>query len=147
MAVDTLDDWYRRNSERVLAHQRSQVDTAKILVTFTLAVAATLVATALQVEAPNGLDIAASVVLGIGFLVTIAVIFLDRIAEPNRSRAEKKARQRNLSDDQLLELLQDLALDAEDENDTIVDQVKLASIVQVHLSITCAVLATLSLLL
>lgn len=145
--MDTLDDWYRRNSERVLAHQRSQVDTAKILVTFTLAVAATLVATALQVGTPNRLDIWASAVLGLGFLVTIAVILLDRITEPDLSSVEKRARQWKLSDDQLLVLLQDLAFDTEEENDTVVSQVKAAGLVQVQLSIASAVLATLSLLL
>jgi hypothetical protein len=102
-----LHDWLQRNSDRVLTQQRAQTDTAKLLVTFTLATTATVVATALQVgQSPSALDYIASGVLLVGFLLTICVILLDRIAEPNRNYAQDKATRRGWTDTQLLELLE-----------------------------------------
>jgi hypothetical protein len=62
-------DWLGSQADRDLARQRAQVDTAKLLATFSAAVAVTLVATALQVgQSVSSWDKLA--VLGDGALTT-----------------------------------------------------------------------------
>ncbi|RLK61152.1 hypothetical protein [Actinokineospora cianjurensis] len=80
---DAISGWLDQNMERVAVRQRSQADTAKLVVTFSTAVSATLVGTSLQVDIPNWWDTAASFLLAISCLLAIAVIFGDRLREPD----------------------------------------------------------------
>ena len=145
--AQTLDDWLQQNSDRVQARQRAQVDTAKVLVGITLAVAATLVATALQVgDTPRGWDYTACFVLAASFLATVVVVGLDRLKEPNRHLAQDKAQRGKWADERLLEHLREQALDAEDENATVVRAVHVATGVQVLVSVLACGAAAMSLL-
>lgn len=54
--AQTPEEWLEVQADRALARQRAQADTAKLLATFAAGVAGALVATALQVGAPEGLD-------------------------------------------------------------------------------------------
>ena len=145
--AQTLADWLQQNSDRVQVRQRAQVDTAKVLVGITLAVAATLVATALQVgDHPRGWDYTACYMLAASFIVTVAAVGLDRLKEPNRHLAQDKAQRGKWADERLLEYLQGLALDTEDENHRVVRQVHLATAAQVLVSVLACAAAAMSLL-
>ena len=138
--------WQQQNADMVLARQRAQVDTSKLVVTFTLAIAATLDATALQVTGQRSLDIAATVALGAGFVATLIVIGLDRLKEPDRLWALARARRKKFSDAQLVELMQDLSDEVERFNESIVARVRLATQLQILVAVICGFLATFSLL-
>jgi hypothetical protein len=144
--AQSLDEWLQQNSDRVLARQRAHVDTAKVLVSITLAVAATMVATALQVEPVKGMDVAAGGVLAGSFVATVGVILLDRLKEPNRHLAQDKAQRGKWSDEQLLGYLREQALDTEDENRVVVYHVHIATAAQILSSSAAGVIAALSLL-
>ena len=82
----TTPDWRESNAELILGHQRAGADNAKLIVTFSVAIAATLVATALQV--PNeqvivALRVPATLLLGVAVLGTAIVILMDRIRTPD----------------------------------------------------------------
>lgn len=71
------------HAERVAVRQRAQVDTAKIVVTFAQAIAATLVGTGLQVAPNLWPDVAATGLLGLGFALALGTVFSDRLLEPD----------------------------------------------------------------
>jgi hypothetical protein len=76
--------WMDQNFDQKLARQRAQADTAKLVTTFSLAFAATILATALQVaNTSKGLDLAATICLGLAFLLTLVVIMLNNVVEPD----------------------------------------------------------------
>jgi hypothetical protein len=121
----SVDEWSDQYWDRVFARQSSQVDTVKLVVTFSLAISSTMVATALQVTPPQGkLDLAASVVLGAGFLLTIAVILMDRLKWPSRRKLLQKQTDNGWTDHQLLTYITSASRDAEEENETVVRRVK-----------------------
>lgn len=70
-------------AERVAVRQRAQVDTAKLVVTFVLAVAATLVGTGLQVTPNEWPDKVASALLGVALVLALVTINKDRLLEPD----------------------------------------------------------------
>ena len=147
MSQEAVDSWLQQNSDRVQVRQRAHVDTAKVLVSITLAVAATLVATALQVgDAPRGWDYIAAWVLLASFIVTVLVVFLDRLKEPNRHKAQDRAQRGKWPPDKLLSYLQEQALDTEDENHKVVTHVHVASAAQVLVSLLACAAAGMSLL-
>lgn len=147
MSQEALDGWLQQNSDRVQTRQRAHVDTAKVLVSITLAVAATLVATALQVgDGPRGWDFIAAWILAASFVVTVFVVVLDRLKEPNRHKAQDRAQRGKWSPDQLLAYLQDQALDTEDENHKVVRNVHIATAAQVLVSLLACAAAGMSLL-
>jgi hypothetical protein len=100
--------WMDQNFDQKVSRQRSQADTAKLITTFALAFAATLLGTALQV--PNtspALDLTATVLLGAAFIVTLIVIWLDNVVEPDSAwLATRLARPMIVEDviDKLVEL-------------------------------------------
>jgi hypothetical protein len=82
----TTPDWRESNAELILGHQRARADNAKLIATFSVAIAATLVATALQVpddQVIGVLRLPATLLLGVAVLGTAIVIFLDRIRAPD----------------------------------------------------------------
>jgi hypothetical protein len=84
-------EWLEQHAQRLLANQKSAVDTAKLLTTFVAAIAATLVATALQVEPILELDRVATTWLGWCVGATILTILADRLQAPDHAKvlAEK----------------------------------------------------------
>ena len=84
-------EWLEQRAQRLLGNQKSAVDTAKLLTTFVAAIAATLVATALQVDPIRELDHRAVTWLAWCVGATIVTILLDRLQAPDHTKvlAEK----------------------------------------------------------
>jgi hypothetical protein len=141
-----LDEWYIRQSERVLTRQTSQVETVKLVVTFSLAIATTLVATGLQVDPVTGADIAACGLLAASFLGTVWAIGLDNLQEPDASRAEALRMQHGLTDDQFLATLRYVSMAAEDFNEHVVRRVRRAAVFQLLLVVATSACSGVSLL-
>jgi hypothetical protein len=141
----SVDEWSDQHWDRSFARHSAQVDTVKLLVTFALGIAATLVATALQVGPASGLDLAASILLGAAFLLALAAIVLDRLKWPSRRKALEKQTDEGWTDGELLVYLRLLMRDTEDENQTVVARVRKAAEYQVLLSGVAAALAVVSL--
>ncbi len=141
-----LDDWLDQHWDRAFAHHSAQVATVKLLVTFSLGISATIVATALQVD-PNGwLDTMAIIILGAAFAAAIAAIVLDRMKLVDRKvvLAEKQAK--GWDDPTFFASLRSLMGTMEDENELVVRRVRKAAEYQVLLSSAAAILAVVSLL-
>lgn len=68
--------------DRLLASQRAAVDSAKLVSTFVLALAGTLVGTALQVGPRAGAELTALIFVGVSLLCVLAVILLDQLDIP-----------------------------------------------------------------
>ena len=140
-------DWLSQNFDHTMARQRSQADTAKLLVTFALGIAATLVATALQVgDVPNRLDLWATFVLGAAFLVALLVILLDRVQEPDRRWLMDRLARTYLPTEAVLDKLAELEGDRHEHNDGVVSSLKVTSMIQLLLSGVAGVLAAVSML-
>jgi hypothetical protein len=144
--AQTPEEWLEIQSDRALARQRAQVDTAKLLATFAAGIAGALVATALQVGRPNGLDWAASWLLLVTFVAVLAVIAVDRLAEADHDQILNMRMVRNWTQDQLLLELRAAALTAVYANNEVVRIVRTALAVQLLLSVTTGIVATTSLL-
>jgi hypothetical protein len=86
--VTTPEEWLAAQADRVMDRQRSQVDAAKLVSTFSVSIAAALVASALQAAAdsPSADERWATWTLAAAIMLTIAVILSDRLVEPNHSR-------------------------------------------------------------
>ena len=141
----SLDEWSDQHWDRAFARQTAQADNVKLLVTFALALSGTMVATALQVPLQNGLDLAASIVLGLGFLLTIAVIFLDRLKWPNRRKILQTQTDEGWTDTQLLDYITRATRDAEEENLAVVHRIQRVAEYQLCLSGVAATLSVISL--
>jgi hypothetical protein len=144
--AQTPEEWLEIQSDRALARQRAQVDTAKLLATFAAGIAGALVATALQVGRPNGLDWAASWLLLVTFVAVLAVIAVDRLAEADHDQILNMRMVRNWTQDQLLLELRAAALTAVYANNEVVRTVRTVLTVQLLLSVTTGIVATTSLL-
>jgi hypothetical protein len=70
----TADDATAKTYEREVAHARQVIHTAKLVVTFSAAIAATFVASAMQTDHPDCWDIVAAVFMALTFIVTAAVL-------------------------------------------------------------------------
>src|SRR5690348_7390212 len=101
----SVDEWSDQHWDRAFSRQTSQTDTVKLLVTFALGISTTAVATALQVAPQNGLDLAASVTLGAGFVFTVAIFLLDRLKWPSRRKVLLLQQDEGWTDVQLLSYL------------------------------------------
>jgi hypothetical protein len=140
-------DWLESQADRTFARQRAQVDTAKLVATFAAAVAATLVATALQVGTePRKLDVAATVVLAAAFVAVIVVVLCDRIAEADQGLVLARSRIYRWTDSKLVEELRAANLTAVHINREVIRDVLWALAVQVSLSVAASIVACFSLL-
>jgi hypothetical protein len=88
----TVGEWLEAHASSVLARQRATVDTARLLVTFSTGIAATVVATGLQVS-PNNTqwDHWATYLLASAGILAMAVFLFDRVREPNIDRVLRDA--------------------------------------------------------
>jgi hypothetical protein len=90
----SVEEWRDQHAARELARQTSQLETAKLLVTFTAGISATLVATALQVgEHAINADRWACAILAASFAFAVATIGLDRSKSPNHAKASLRREQ------------------------------------------------------
>jgi hypothetical protein len=144
MAVP-LAEWLDSQSDRTGARQRAQVDTGKLIATFSAAIVATLTATALQVGSPSTWDRIAAALLGLSFVIALVVIMLDRLAEADQSTIIQVARAQQWPDAQLLTELRVAALTADIANEGVVRSVRLAVAVQVTTSLFGGAAAVVSL--
>jgi hypothetical protein len=142
----SVDEWSDQHWDRAFARQTSQADTVKLVVTFALAISSTMVATALQVKPPQGkLDLWASIVLGVGFLLTIAVILLDRLKWPSREKALTEQIVRHWSDADLLDYIRIVSRDLEGENEQVIRNMKRLTEYQLLIAGVAATLSVISL--
>lgn len=142
-----IDDWIQRQADRTLANQRAQADTAKLLATFTVAIAATFVATALQVGSRStGLDIWASWILAACFATTIAVLLLDRITDTNIEDAFLLSHANGWTEAELLSHLRTETLRAQVLNASFVSRIWTGVAVQLALAVAAGSVAAVSLL-
>jgi hypothetical protein len=139
-------EWLERNADRILARQRAQVDTAKLLATFATAVAAALVAAGLQVHAAVALDVASAILLGISFSAAIVVILLDRLREADPTAVLERGQVHQWTEAQIVGELRLLMLAAVRNNAWYVTAVMIAVIIQVVVAAGSAGLAISSLL-
>ncbi|MBQ1010830.1 hypothetical protein KBX53_07690 [Micromonospora sp. M51] len=144
--AQTSAEWLEGQADRASARQRAQVDTAKLLATFAAGVAATLVATALQVGTPEKLDEIATWSLGACFFAVIWIILLDRIAVADHTRILELSHLHNWDDQRLMTELRTATIKAAHSNSEVVNCVRMALALQVALSATTGTIAVLSLL-
>lgn len=141
----SIEEWSDQHWDRSFARQTSQVETVKLLVTFSLGIAAALVATALQVTPQNGWDTAAVVLLSTAFTATLITIGLDRLKWPSRQQAMNKQTDEGWADLQLLTYVRGLMRDAHDENERVVRYMRNAATLQVLAAAVAGGLAVTSL--
>lgn len=84
--VLSLDEWTIQHEGAIFAAQRAKVDNLFIVIGLTLAVSATLVGTALQVDPVTVLDVLASISLGAALALSVVTIGHDRVTPCDRSR-------------------------------------------------------------
>jgi hypothetical protein len=144
--AQTSAEWLEGQSERSFARQRAQVDTAKIIATFTAGVAATLVATALQVGAPTTLDRVASYFLMTSVVATVCVVLLDRIVEADQATVLQNALVNSWSDSEILTQLRLASIAATNFNEDVVRYVRWSLAVQLCISAVAGIVAAISLL-
>jgi hypothetical protein len=142
----TSAEWLESQADRAFSRQRAQVDTAKLLATFTTGIGATIVATALQVDKPNKLDLTATCFLATSFVAVLAVILLDRLAVADESRVLTFSQLHHWSEEELIAELQTATIAAAYNNAEVVSIVRWALVFQVCLSAVAATLAAVSLL-
>lgn len=142
----SVDEWSDQTWDRAFARQAAQADNVKLLATFALALAGTMVATALQVMPQGRLDLAAAIVLGGAFLLTVAVILLDRLKWPSRRKALQRQTDNGWTDPQLLAYIRIATRDAQEENDALIRRLQRVAEYQLILSGAAGVLAVISLL-
>jgi hypothetical protein len=143
--LPTSEEWLEINADRSLARQRAKVDTAKLVVTFITAVAATMVATSLQVAPTTTFERAAAWFLGATLLAALAVALLDRLAEPDTDTILKLCQVKKWSETELIEELRAELIGSVVSNDTVIMRVMTATVVSVASAGVSGVLATLSL--
>jgi hypothetical protein len=137
------ETWVDKQYERVFNRQRAQVDTAKLLATFSSAVAATVVASALQVVRHSNLPAWSSVFLALAFALAIMAAISDRLHELEIDWA---AVNRFASDEEFFGYVQDKRDLAEGFNLQVVERVKLILYCQLPVAGLSGAVATISLM-
>ncbi|SNY65337.1 hypothetical protein SAMN05421748_12829 [Paractinoplanes atraurantiacus] len=144
--AQTAEEWLEGQADRALARQRAQVDTAKLLATFAAGIAGALVATALQVGVPEGLDWAAAWLLLVTFAGVLGVIAVDRVAEADHDKVLGLQVLRGWSQEDLLVELRVAELKAVYSNDEVVRLVRSVLAVELLLALATGIVAATSLL-
>ena len=142
---DESREWMRQNFDHMVSRYRSQADTAKLVVTFTLAVAATLVATALQVGDSTVLDLWSTLLLAVAGIVTLLVVMLDRIKEADRLLVSQALHSASNADDQHM-VLAFAESRLRVENDRIISSLTAMSFAQILFVLAASSVAAYSLL-
>lgn len=144
---ESLQSLLTHLADRRASRQQRQVESAKLVTTFSASVAAAIVAAALQTGPDStSLDILAAVFLSTAFLAVLIVIILDRTTEVKQEDLVHDYRLAGFTDEQIATELVIQTHASIRNNDSIVTQVKIASIIQVLLAGVAGLLAALSLL-
>lgn len=141
-----LAEWRERDLERRTARQRTQIETAKLLATLAVSAAAAIVASALQAGRSKPWTLLSVIILAVAFLAVVLIIMLDRMTQVNQDHIVAEAQVRGWNEDRMLQELQLAFVVSVYNNEEIVRSVRLATQLQVALSIASAVGATISLL-
>ncbi len=110
--------------DRILASQRAAVDSAKLVSTFVLALASTLVGTALQVTQAGG-ELTALILLGLSTLCALGVIFLDQLDIP---KFDKVTASTDVVRQEKMQLAVDMVIEANEKTKNIVQAFALLSV-------------------
>jgi hypothetical protein len=144
--MTSLEEWIERNVDRRSARQRVQVETAKLLATFAISLAATLIASALQVAKSKPWDIAASGLLALAFIGLLVVIALDRTTEVDQEDIFRYGNSLNWTSDEIIDSLRFAMYVSVKNNEAVVATVKLVAQAQVAASVLAGAFAIISLL-
>jgi hypothetical protein len=141
---EALEAWLEKHAGREDARAHQVLETAKLVTTFSAAIAATFVATALaEGPAPSCWDWGAVAAMGLALLGVLAVIFRAR-RTPNVQRILNKASAESWSDDRTVRQLgEEVRRSAEDNTDQ-ASGVRWTMLAQVLASMIACVLAVVS---
>jgi hypothetical protein len=126
VADERISAWLEGQAARLLDRQRAEVDNSKLVATFVTAIAATIVATALQVDPVSVLDLLASIGLVWCTIATWKVIQADRISVPDHLKLMTLGQAEGEDSDGMLRKLRQGTLASVDDNETVVEQVRTA---------------------
>lgn len=139
-------EWLDRQVDRLTAGQRAAVDTAKLVATFAVAVAAALVGSALEVGRPSTGDHWALWLLGGSVVLGILVVLLDRVAVADHAAVLERAVLSAWDEDRLVKELRIAGVKAANANDGVVRDVRIALAAQLLVTLAAGGLAGASLL-
>ena len=139
-------EWVDPQADRVLDRQRGQVDSAKVVAVFAAGTAGAIVASALQTGTPNDLDRNSVIALAGAAILTLIVVFLDRVREADHEWLSTQASVFVWTPDQFVIALQAHTLSAITDNEKVVSLVRHALLVQILVASAAGLFATLSLL-
>lgn len=122
-AQEAVEQWKQEHVDQSLVRQRAQADGVKLVVTFFAAIAATLVATSLQIGRPSWLDVLATVGLIVTIVETCMVISSDRLREVDQAKVDGVIMNPQWTWDRRLEELRDLGVSLVDLNEVILSGV------------------------
>jgi uncharacterized membrane-anchored protein len=145
---NSVVDWLEANADRAMSRQRSQADAAKLVATFVVGVAASTVASALQMNRSGSgtYNRWSSALLALSVILTVAVVVLDRISEADHKSILEEAQVRGWSEAKLLEELQVATITASQDNRKVVREIWCALLVQFICASLCGLFATLGML-
>jgi hypothetical protein len=121
-----IPEWLEGQAARMLDRQRATVESSKLMATFIAAVAATIVATALQVGRPGWLDFLATAGLVWCLIATWRVIEADRLTVADHHTILTSGAAAGLSQDDMLRDLRAETIAAVDDNEIVVKYVRSA---------------------
>ncbi|WBQ04443.1 hypothetical protein [Kribbella sp. CA-293567] len=139
-------EWLENHADRLAERARWRADVAKLVVTFTSGVAATIVGTALQVDPTNGTDRVATCLLGAAVVFALAVLVLDRLREPDHAAVLTESKIHGWDDAKLIAELRVEVVATAQFNRRWLEVVRVALLVQVSTAIAAGTLAAISLL-
>jgi hypothetical protein len=126
VADERIYEWLEGQADRLLEKQRAEVDNSKLVATFVTAVAATIVATALQVHPVSVIDLLAAIGLIWCTIATWKVIEADRLSVADHLNLMTVGKAAGEDADGMLRTLRQGTLGAVDDNETVVKQVRTA---------------------
>lgn len=140
-AGNYVGQWVERQSERTFQRQRAQVDTAKLLVTFSTAVAATLVAATLQIGSPSNWDTGAAALLGVSAVLALSVLSRDRLTEVDSREIQYRQISRGWGVEKTMEEIRVAVLTNSECNEEIVRSARTLMWIQFASAAVCGCLA------
>lgn len=146
LTVEDVSDWLEQRAYRAFERQRAQVDTAKLIATFSAGIAGTLVATALQVKDPSTLDVVAVWLLAATVVFSIAVILLDRLIEADHAHVLEMSEVHGWTKTEVRSRLREATLSTVKANGAVVTVVRCALAIQVAVAVVTGAVAAASLL-
>ena len=126
MADERISAWLEGQAARRFDQQRAAVDNSKLIATFITAIAATIVATALQVDPTSFLDLVATIGLGWSIVATWRVIEADRLTVADHRALMTDGNAQGLNADDMLRSLRQGTLATVDDNEKVVEHVRTA---------------------